>query len=120
MAFSNGFGERNDEFPFRPSQAPLSDSPFGDFPAQFRNNAMNMGPPPQPNDRRASLQRRFTTESSGTPTMTPAGQYQYGRMADPGDLSTTVRYLYYFIRSHLAFILPLLDFKFHSTLHGIH
>ncbi|KAI9800409.1 MAG: hypothetical protein M1833_003295 [Piccolia ochrophora] len=81
MAFSNGFGERNDDFPFRnPQSPPNENSPFGDLSGQVRNTASRKPSSSQPLDPRASLQRRFTTESGRTPPMPPIGQ-----MMEPQD-----------------------------------
>ncbi|KAI9798459.1 MAG: hypothetical protein M1825_005339 [Sarcosagium campestre] len=86
MAFSNGFGERkNEEFPFRAPQSPPNESSFGDYPANIRSGANRMALGSQTDERRASLQRRFTTESGRVPTMAPIGQ----QVAEPIDRNST-------------------------------
>ncbi|KAI9823340.1 MAG: hypothetical protein M1832_002564 [Thelocarpon impressellum] len=91
MAFNNALGDRKDDMRFHGTQSLRDEPPLPGYPATLRNPGARMQPVGQPHDPRTSLQRRFTTESAQGPTMTPIGQPQRGQVAEPLDLSSSVR-----------------------------
>ncbi|KAI9863830.1 MAG: hypothetical protein M1813_003482 [Trichoglossum hirsutum] len=88
MAFSNGLGDRFEDLRFRNSQSQRDESPFPTYPAPLRSNGNRVNAANQPNDARMTLQRRFTTDSTKQPTMSPIGQSP-NRVAEPLDLSSS-------------------------------
>lgn len=89
MAYNNGFGDRIDDIRYRHPQSPRDES-YSGYNSPRRVNGSYMTTHSQSsNDTRASLQRRFTTDSSKMPTLTPIGQ-QPGQVGEPMDLSSTV------------------------------
>lgn len=92
MAFNNGFGDRIDDIRFRHPQSPRDESYSGyNSPRRVNGGYMTTHSQSSSNDTRASLQRRFTTDSSIMPTLTPIGQ-QPGQVGEAMDLSSTVSY----------------------------
>lgn len=92
MAFNNGFGDRIDDIRFRHPQSPRDESYSGyNSPRRVNGGYMTTHSQSSSNDTRASLQRRFTTDSSILPTLTPIGQ-QPGQVGEAMDLSSTVSY----------------------------
>ncbi|KAI9872792.1 MAG: hypothetical protein M1830_001186 [Pleopsidium flavum] len=88
MAYNNGFGDRMDDLRFRNPQSPRDES-YSGYNSPRRVNGGYMATHSQSsNDTRANLQRRFTTDSSKMPTLTPIGQ-QPGQVVEPIDLSAT-------------------------------
>lgn len=91
MAYNNGFGDRIDDIRFRHPQSPRDESYSGYNSPRRANGGYMTTHSQSSNDTRASLQRRFTTDSSKMPTLTPIGQ-QPGQVGEPVDLSSTVCY----------------------------
>ncbi|KAH0537041.1 hypothetical protein FGG08_006139 [Glutinoglossum americanum] len=89
MAFSNGLGDRFEDLRFRNSQSQRDESPFPTYPTPLRSNGNRVNTTNQPNDSRMTLQRRFTTDSTKQPTMSPIGQSP-NRNAEPLDLSSSL------------------------------
>lgn len=99
MSFTNAMGDRKDDVRFRHPQSSLDDTPFPRYPPSRIGNAGLMLPPSQPasastsasaSEPRATLPRRFTTESAWLPSVMPFGQSQPVQTAEPLDLSTSV------------------------------
>ncbi|KAI9815703.1 MAG: hypothetical protein M1827_002099 [Pycnora praestabilis] len=89
MAFTNGLGDRIEDMRFRNPQSPRYEAPFPGYTSPLRGNVHQLSNQNQSaNDARASLQRRFTTDATVLPTMTPIGQ-QRGQVAESLDLSSS-------------------------------
>ncbi len=117
MAYNNGFGDRIDDLRFRNPQSPRDES-YSGYNSPRRVNGGYMATHSQSsNDTRASLQRRFTTDSSKMPTMTPIGQ-QPGQVVEPVDLSATVsRVLLGLRQSDTQYFYHSIVITIHSLLH---
>jgi hypothetical protein len=68
MAYSNSTSDRMDELRFRSQQTARNDSPLLGLVSPPRNGA-RLPPPTHSQDGRASLTRRFTTDSGRVPTL---------------------------------------------------
>ena len=75
MAFKNGLSERLDELRFTSPRSPPSESAFSGYtsPTRGQSSFMSAFHTP-PNDVRANLQRRFTTDASKLSGWVPFGQ----------------------------------------------
>ncbi|KAK7706195.1 hypothetical protein SLS57_009734 [Botryosphaeria dothidea] len=73
MAFSSGLGDRPEDRRFRSPQSPREESTFPSFTSPIRSIASQMqAHTSTANDARASLTRRFTTNTVPTmPTLSP-------------------------------------------------
>lgn len=89
MAYNNGFGDRMDDLRFRNPTSPREESYSGFNPPRRANGNFMSTHSQATHEARASLQRRFTTDSGKMPTLTPIGQ-QPGQVLEPMDLSSTV------------------------------
>jgi hypothetical protein len=75
MAFSNALSGRMEELRFASLRSPELESPFNSNGAAAREqNPYFSSVHASSNDARASLQRRFTTDSSKMPVARPFGQ----------------------------------------------
>lgn len=90
MAFNNhSLSNRLEELRSRNPQSTASESTTGyTTPSRYSGSFMTTHAHPT-NDVRASLQRRFTTDLSKMPTLTPIGQ-QPSQVVEPVDFSSTV------------------------------
>ncbi|KAI9837613.1 MAG: hypothetical protein M1837_002947 [Sclerophora amabilis] len=80
--------DRADGFRYRAPSSPRTETSFSGYSSPLRGNGARL-PPPQSNDTRAGLQRRFTTDSTKLPTVPPIGHSQLGHMAEAVDLSSS-------------------------------
>lgn len=88
MAFNNALSTRLEELRSRNPQSTASENTTGyTIPSRYSGSFMTTHSHPS-NDVRASLQRRFTTDLSKMPTLTPIGQPS--QVVDPVDISSTV------------------------------
>lgn len=88
MAFNNSLSTRLEELRSRNPQSTASENTTGyTTPSRYSGSFMTTHSHPS-NDVRASLQRRFTTDLSKMPTLTPIGQPS--QVVDPVDISSTV------------------------------
>ena len=90
MAYSNSTSDRMDELRFRSQQTARNDSPLLGLVSPPRNGA-RLPPPTHSQDGRASLTRRFTTDSGRVPTLnsiaSPNQSFQDGGQEYPPSVS---------------------------------
>jgi hypothetical protein len=76
MAFSGGLNERMEELRFPNVRSPNDEYPYSGYASPPRGqNSFFSSFQPSSNDTRASLQRRFTTDSSKIPASSFGSQY---------------------------------------------
>ncbi|MCJ1399136.1 hypothetical protein MMC11_002338 [Xylographa trunciseda] len=87
MASNNSLSTRLEELRSRNPQSPPGEITYSGYntPNRYSGSFMPSHSQPSSSDARASLQRRFTTDSGNVPTLTPIGQ-QPSQVMDPVDM----------------------------------